>query len=202
MMCTLEDRIPPGKHSDNLWIPLFSSWTKPVIVCVFIPSFLPPQQSSLPFTPLPRPTSAGRRRDLRFSPLLSADASPRRRILNVSRSVWKQANVASDLWEKLTARCVDRHRSDALLRSGSRTQTGLRHFHWMGIRTQIPAFILRAAPVLHLSKLLSKPIFFPIIQKNIRVDTLNGDIFPSFKQRVFEEELIIKKAFFPLLLQS
>uniref|UniRef100_A0A3Q1CGX8 Dystrophin related protein 2 n=1 Tax=Amphiprion ocellaris TaxID=80972 RepID=A0A3Q1CGX8_AMPOC len=36
--------------------------------------------------------------------------SPRRRILNVSRSVWKQANVASDLWEKLTARCVDRHR--------------------------------------------------------------------------------------------
>ncbi|CAB1337175.1 unnamed protein product [Coregonus sp. 'balchen'] len=32
------------------------------------------------------------------------------RILNVSRSVWKQANVASDLWEKLTARCVDRHR--------------------------------------------------------------------------------------------
>ncbi|KAK3535336.1 hypothetical protein QTP70_008563 [Hemibagrus guttatus] len=29
---------------------------------------------------------------------------------NVSRSVWKQANVASDLWEKLTARCVDRHR--------------------------------------------------------------------------------------------
>uniref|UniRef100_A0A8C7CZ59 Dystrophin related protein 2 n=1 Tax=Oncorhynchus kisutch TaxID=8019 RepID=A0A8C7CZ59_ONCKI len=36
--------------------------------------------------------------------------SPRKRILNVSRSVWKQANVASDLWEKLTARCVDRHR--------------------------------------------------------------------------------------------
>nr|XP_061786025.1 dystrophin-related protein 2-like [Nerophis lumbriciformis] len=31
-------------------------------------------------------------------------------MLNVSRSVWKQANVASDLWEKLTARCVDRHR--------------------------------------------------------------------------------------------
>uniref|UniRef100_A0A8C4ELF0 Dystrophin related protein 2 n=1 Tax=Dicentrarchus labrax TaxID=13489 RepID=A0A8C4ELF0_DICLA len=40
----------------------------------------------------------------------SAEVSPRRRILNVSRSVWKQANVASDLWEKLTARCVDRHR--------------------------------------------------------------------------------------------
>lgn len=43
---------------------------------------------------------------------LSLEVSPRRRILNVSRSVWKQANVASDLWEKLTARCVDRHRSD------------------------------------------------------------------------------------------
>uniref|UniRef100_A0A669FC67 Dystrophin related protein 2 n=1 Tax=Oreochromis niloticus TaxID=8128 RepID=A0A669FC67_ORENI len=40
----------------------------------------------------------------------SLEVSPRRRILNVSRSVWKQANVASDLWEKLTARCVDRHR--------------------------------------------------------------------------------------------
>uniref|UniRef100_W5NDY3 Dystrophin related protein 2 n=1 Tax=Lepisosteus oculatus TaxID=7918 RepID=W5NDY3_LEPOC len=40
----------------------------------------------------------------------SKDVSPRRRIQNVSRSVWKQANVASDLWEKLTARCLDRHR--------------------------------------------------------------------------------------------
>uniref|UniRef100_A0A8C5H346 Dystrophin related protein 2 n=1 Tax=Gouania willdenowi TaxID=441366 RepID=A0A8C5H346_GOUWI len=38
------------------------------------------------------------------------EVSPRRRILNVSRAVWKQANVASDLWDKLTARCVDRHR--------------------------------------------------------------------------------------------
>uniref|UniRef100_A0AAV2MK86 Uncharacterized protein n=1 Tax=Knipowitschia caucasica TaxID=637954 RepID=A0AAV2MK86_KNICA len=38
------------------------------------------------------------------------EVSPKRRILNVSRTVWKQANVASDLWEKLTARCVDRHR--------------------------------------------------------------------------------------------
>ncbi|XP_055782834.1 dystrophin-related protein 2-like isoform X2 [Salvelinus fontinalis] len=38
------------------------------------------------------------------------EVSPRKRILNVSRSVWKQANVASDLWEKLTARCVDKHR--------------------------------------------------------------------------------------------
>lgn len=45
--------------------------------------------------------------------LTCAEVSPRRRILNVSRSVWKQANVASDLWEKLTARCVDRHRSDS-----------------------------------------------------------------------------------------
>uniref|UniRef100_A0A8C2DEY0 Dystrophin related protein 2 n=1 Tax=Cyprinus carpio TaxID=7962 RepID=A0A8C2DEY0_CYPCA len=46
-----------------------------------------------------------------FLPLLSiTEVSPRRRMLNVSRSVWKQANVASDLWEKLTARCVDRHR--------------------------------------------------------------------------------------------
>ncbi|XP_056456359.1 dystrophin-related protein 2 isoform X2 [Gadus chalcogrammus] len=38
------------------------------------------------------------------------ELSPRRRVLNVSRSVWKQASVTSDLWEKLTARCVDRHR--------------------------------------------------------------------------------------------
>lgn len=48
---------------------------------------------------------------LSILPLLSiTEVSPRRRMLNVSRSVWKQANVASDLWEKLTARCVDRHR--------------------------------------------------------------------------------------------
>ncbi|XP_077164073.1 dystrophin-related protein 2 isoform X2 [Paroedura picta] len=38
------------------------------------------------------------------------DASPRHRIQNVSRFVWKQATVASELWEKLTARCVDQHR--------------------------------------------------------------------------------------------
>ncbi|MCJ8733978.1 hypothetical protein PDJAM_G00230140 [Pangasius djambal] len=38
------------------------------------------------------------------------ELSPKRRMQNVSRLVWKQANVASDLWEKLTARCVDRHR--------------------------------------------------------------------------------------------
>ncbi|XP_061542706.1 dystrophin-related protein 2 isoform X2 [Phycodurus eques] len=38
------------------------------------------------------------------------EVSPHRRILNVSRSVWKQANVTSDLWAKLMARCVDRHR--------------------------------------------------------------------------------------------
>uniref|UniRef100_A0A803VQN5 Dystrophin related protein 2 n=1 Tax=Ficedula albicollis TaxID=59894 RepID=A0A803VQN5_FICAL len=36
--------------------------------------------------------------------------SPRHRIQNISRFVWKQANVASELWEKLTARCVDQHR--------------------------------------------------------------------------------------------
>lgn len=38
------------------------------------------------------------------------DVSPRHRIQNISRFVWKQANVASELWEKLTARCVDQHR--------------------------------------------------------------------------------------------
>ncbi|XP_061104385.1 dystrophin-related protein 2-like isoform X1 [Conger conger] len=38
------------------------------------------------------------------------DVSPRRRIQNVSRLVWKQANLVSDLWEKLTARCADRQR--------------------------------------------------------------------------------------------
>ncbi|KAL4631626.1 dystrophin-related protein 2-like isoform X1 [Arapaima gigas] len=38
------------------------------------------------------------------------EASPRRRALSISRSVWKQASVAGDLWDKLTARCVDRHR--------------------------------------------------------------------------------------------
>ncbi|KAG9340150.1 hypothetical protein JZ751_021871, partial [Albula glossodonta] len=38
------------------------------------------------------------------------DVSPRKRIHYISRSVWKQANVASDRWEKLTSRCVDWHR--------------------------------------------------------------------------------------------
>lgn len=63
----------------------------------------------------------GRRRDRRRAVLLpqapisarcfaSADVSPRHRIQNISRFVWKQANVASELWEKLTARCVDQHR--------------------------------------------------------------------------------------------
>ncbi|KAM5290463.1 dystrophin-related protein 2 isoform 1-T1 [Glossophaga mutica] len=42
--------------------------------------------------------------------LESKDTSPRQRIQNVSRFVWKQATVASELWEKLTARCVDQHR--------------------------------------------------------------------------------------------
>ncbi|KAL7979471.1 hypothetical protein Chor_004629 [Crotalus horridus] len=40
----------------------------------------------------------------------SKDVSPRHRIQNISRFVWKQATVASELWEKLTARCVDQHR--------------------------------------------------------------------------------------------
>ncbi|XP_069069480.1 dystrophin-related protein 2 [Pleurodeles waltl] len=40
----------------------------------------------------------------------SKDVSPRHRIQNISRFVWKQANVASELWEKLTARCIDQHR--------------------------------------------------------------------------------------------
>lgn len=39
-----------------------------------------------------------------------ADTSPRQRIQNLSRFVWKQATVASELWEKLAARCVDQHR--------------------------------------------------------------------------------------------
>lgn len=43
-------------------------------------------------------------------PLAFADTSPRQRIQNLSRFVWKQATVASELWEKLTARCVDQHR--------------------------------------------------------------------------------------------
>ncbi|XP_044538487.1 dystrophin-related protein 2 isoform X2 [Gracilinanus agilis] len=38
------------------------------------------------------------------------DASPKQKIQNLSRFVWKQATVASELWEKLTARCVDQHR--------------------------------------------------------------------------------------------
>ncbi|ELK29803.1 Dystrophin-related protein 2 [Myotis davidii] len=42
--------------------------------------------------------------------LESKDTSPRQRIQNLSRFVWKQATVASELWEKLTARCVDQHR--------------------------------------------------------------------------------------------
>ncbi|KAH0631007.1 hypothetical protein JD844_004469 [Phrynosoma platyrhinos] len=41
---------------------------------------------------------------------LFPDVSPRHRIQNISRFVWKQATVASELWEKLTARCVDQHR--------------------------------------------------------------------------------------------
>uniref|UniRef100_A0A8C9L2V1 Dystrophin related protein 2 n=1 Tax=Pavo cristatus TaxID=9049 RepID=A0A8C9L2V1_PAVCR len=54
--------------------------------------------SQHPFEELEEPTSE------------SKDVSPRHRIQNISRFVWKQANVASELWEKLTARCVDQHR--------------------------------------------------------------------------------------------
>ncbi|XP_041492868.1 dystrophin-related protein 2-like [Microtus oregoni] len=45
-----------------------------------------------------------------ISKLKKLDNSPRQRIQNLSRFVWKQATVASELWEKLTARCVDQHR--------------------------------------------------------------------------------------------
>ncbi|XP_019484774.1 PREDICTED: dystrophin-related protein 2 isoform X4 [Hipposideros armiger] len=48
--------------------------------------------------------------ELEEPPLESKDTSPRQRIQNLSRFVWKQATVASELWEKLTARCVDQDR--------------------------------------------------------------------------------------------
>uniref|UniRef100_A0A8B9TS97 Dystrophin related protein 2 n=1 Tax=Anas platyrhynchos TaxID=8839 RepID=A0A8B9TS97_ANAPL len=57
--------------------------------------------SQHPFEELEEPTSESKG-------LLNV--SPRHRIQNISRFVWKQANVASELWEKLTARCVDQHR--------------------------------------------------------------------------------------------
>uniref|UniRef100_A0A8C2YAM9 Dystrophin related protein 2 n=1 Tax=Coturnix japonica TaxID=93934 RepID=A0A8C2YAM9_COTJA len=57
--------------------------------------------SQHPFEELEEPTSESK--GLR-------NVSPRHRIQNISRFVWKQANVASELWEKLTARCVDQHR--------------------------------------------------------------------------------------------
>ncbi|CAJ0947060.1 unnamed protein product [Ranitomeya imitator] len=38
------------------------------------------------------------------------DASPRSRSQSLSRLLWKQASVASELWDRLTARSLDQHR--------------------------------------------------------------------------------------------
>ncbi|XP_078067790.1 dystrophin-related protein 2 [Mustelus asterias] len=43
-------------------------------------------------------------------PAQDKDMSPKQKIQNVSRFIWKQANVSSEMWEKLSARCIDRHR--------------------------------------------------------------------------------------------
>ncbi|XP_062917436.1 dystrophin-related protein 2 [Mobula hypostoma] len=43
-------------------------------------------------------------------PTPDKDMSPKQRIQNLSRYIWKQANVSSEMWEKLSARCIDRHR--------------------------------------------------------------------------------------------
>ncbi|XP_059507464.1 dystrophin-related protein 2 [Stegostoma tigrinum] len=43
-------------------------------------------------------------------PAQDRDMSPKQKIQNVSRFIWKQANVSSEMWEKLSARCIDRHR--------------------------------------------------------------------------------------------
>lgn len=140
MMCSLEDSVPPpgkysicGSHPLLFLIPLVESSSPRPGLDPFVPNSSPVSPAS--FTPpcvplfsrsqvLPRLCVIS----LSFFLLLPADVSPRRRILNVSRSVWKQANVASDLWEKLTARCVDRHRSDSLiaLSSWAWTQSDLR----------------------------------------------------------------------------
>lgn len=40
----------------------------------------------------------------------SPDASPRSRSQSLSRLLWKQASVASELWDRLTARSLDQHR--------------------------------------------------------------------------------------------
>lgn len=68
-----------------------------------------PPNTHTPLTSLVTTTPRGFIIRPRLGPL-PADASPRRRALTVSRAVWKQASAAGDLWEKLTARCVDRHR--------------------------------------------------------------------------------------------
>ncbi|XP_018426947.1 PREDICTED: dystrophin-related protein 2 [Nanorana parkeri] len=41
---------------------------------------------------------------------LTKDASPKNRSQTISRLLWKQANVASELWDRLTARGVDQQR--------------------------------------------------------------------------------------------
>ncbi|XP_069749487.1 dystrophin-related protein 2 [Narcine bancroftii] len=43
-------------------------------------------------------------------PIPDKDMSPKQRIQNLSRFIWKQANISSEMWEKLSARCIDRHR--------------------------------------------------------------------------------------------
>ncbi|XP_042196722.1 dystrophin-related protein 2 [Callorhinchus milii] len=43
-------------------------------------------------------------------PAQNKDLSPKHRIQNMSRFIWKQANVSSEMWERLGARCIDRHR--------------------------------------------------------------------------------------------
>lgn len=42
--------------------------------------------------------------------LLPLDSSPKNRSQNISRLLWKQANVASELWDRLTARGLDQQR--------------------------------------------------------------------------------------------
>ncbi|XP_040178678.1 dystrophin-related protein 2 [Rana temporaria] len=41
---------------------------------------------------------------------LTKDSSPKNRSQNISRLLWKQANVASELWDRLTARGLDQQR--------------------------------------------------------------------------------------------
>lgn len=133
VMGSLDHSIPPGKSSAHLCIPLsfyfisfVESGSHRPRLHPFVPN-LPTSQPCLFFFLCPPlclcstiPTShlscfCVISLSFFFLLFLPADVSPRRRILNVSRCVWKQANVASDLWEKLTARCVDRHRSGGIV---------------------------------------------------------------------------------------